>query len=176
MNRERLLYARVVRRGWLQRTLQVSGDVQVLIEYDARRVGLYGDVEDAEVVRVDGLMVDAMPSRIVRRSDPWNETPTLGQSRPWRRFEIWEEHRITIPLATVGETATLEVELTNRGVASLRYLKLSIGFYVVYEEQGGQAITLRPPPTLPVPADPPSPDLRTLPIPPDCAPGSDADR
>jgi hypothetical protein len=140
LKRKLTLYSQVIRRGWLQRTLRLSGDVETLIEYDARGFGVDGAA--AARIRVNGQEVTAL-----------------------LRGSYWQRHRLMLPpLVRHGPTPVLEIEFSRLGLIQLRFFRLTLNREVLYEEDRGVTVRLLEPPPLPIPANTPPPDPADLPI------------
>jgi len=146
MKRERTLYSQAIRRSWLQRAIRISGDVQLLVEYDARGFGVNGTALPR--IRVDGEEVYC--------------GPTGGLLR---------RHQYLLPATRSGLTLVLEIEFTTEGLHQLHYFRLSLDSAVVYEEERGAIVAELLPQPLPIPSRAPRPEPSALPIASD--PGSD---
>lgn len=138
MNRERTVYSQLIRRGWLQRTIRLSGEVDALIEYDAVSFGI-GGAEPR--VLLDGAEV------VVSRRGP-----------------LWTRHRLLLPALRHGQVPVLEIDFTKFGLVQLRSFRLSLNADVLYEEEHGTVVRLLEPPPLPIPSRTPPPDPNSLPI------------
>ena len=147
---ELAVYTRLVRRGWLKRTIQVTGDAEALIEYDGHAVGWGYDIA---VVRVNGEEV----AKSICESDSVLVAPTVSGHKLW----------FTLPTCHGPVSASASAEISSGGIlARLVYLRLSIGGVLLYQEGGGRVL-VRPQPTVPIPAAAPTPDVDTLPQPTD---------
>ena len=132
---------------WLRRIIRLTGAVESVLEFDARRVGIGIGGADQMVIRVDGTPLGTWPA------DP-----------PWVRYEL------TFSVPTWKRRAAIEVQFSDFGVYQLRYFKLTIHGIVLYEEANGKVLRIQSPPPLPLPAAAPSPGPEELPIPSDCDP------
>ncbi|MGV3720593.1 MAG: hypothetical protein ACO1SX_06745 [Actinomycetota bacterium] len=139
MKREQTLYSQVLRRGWLQRTIRLSGEVEAIIEYNAAALGIGSSI--AAKVRVNGQEVVAS-----------------------QRGSVWGRHRLLLPAIQYGLTPILEIEFTKLQLAQLQFFRLTVGSEVLYEENRGTVVRLLEPPPLPIPALTPPPDPADLPI------------
>jgi len=139
MNPERTLYSQAIRRSWLQRAIRIRGDVELLIEYDARVFGVNGTALPR--IRMDGKGVYASPSR-----------------------SLLLRHKFLLPAVQNGPTPVLEVEFTAEGLYQLRYFQLTLDSEMVYEEERGEIVKVLLPQPLPIPSRAPRPDAATLPI------------
>lgn len=166
MKQARNVYAVLTRRAWLQRTFRLSGDVEALVDYDGRGVGVSGEFGWGERIRVDGRRV--RPGVAVIGGRPLETMPRMADPealRPTTRREpVWEPHRLVVQLGRGRGRIEIEVRFTRLGIVQLGNFRLTLGSEVLYEETDGRLLSIRLPPPLPVPAHAPSPDPETLPV------------
>lgn len=146
-----VVYATLLHRSWLRRTIHVSGDANVLIEYDARPAGW---PTPQAVVRLGGVEV-ARISKVppaARMADVLPVVP-LG----------FHSLAFTVPTRYGPVSASIHAEIAEGLVARLICLRLTIADMRPYQEGGGQLL-LADPPNLPLPAADPNGDSSMLPI------------
>lgn len=150
---EVLVYATLTRRAWLRRAIRLTGDVDVLIEYDARPTA-WGIPEF--IVRLDGGEVTR-----VSRSFPSPGLEIGTMALPLGRHQVL----LTLPARRGPVTAVLTAEVTNRGLlAQLNHLQVRLGNETVYHEEAGE-IRTREPAICPIPASQPLEEVTEIPIP-----------
>ena len=138
---ELTVYTRLVRRGWLKRTIQITGDAEAMIEYAASWI------HTTAVVRVNGVEVARVTSGVF----------------PPRRHHLL----FTLPTCHGPASASISAELlAGDFLARLVYLSLTIGGVLRYREGEGRVL-IRPQPSTPIPASAPTPDADSLPRPTD---------
>lgn len=146
------VYATLVRRSWLRRTIQLSGAADALIEYDARSAG-WGHNPQA-IVRLGGVEV-AWASK-------FNHAETERIALPLGR------HQLGFMLPTrrgpVAASVTGEITGDNGLLIQLKYLQLTVDNVRLYQEGSGQLLIALPP-NNPIPAGGPGAETLGHPIP-----------
>lgn len=157
------VYARLLHRSSLKRTIQISGDTDALIEYDAGAGGGWDSLAVA-VVRVNG-------TEAVRFTKGIQEVPD-GEYGTSHRAVPLGVHRLSfsVPTRHGPVSASVSAEISNSGGFlprdQIAYLRLTIAGVWLYQEWGGEPVTI-PPPSMPIPAAAPTPDADALPRPTD---------
>ena len=147
-----IIYARLVHRGWLRRTIQLSGDSESLIEYDARPAGTWGRPQ--ATVSVDRVVAATLVKRF----------PSTDPETEWAYGELGRHHlEFAIPTRLGAMPAHLHAEVDRSGVlVHLVSLRLVIGDSTLYDE-GPDRLVITSPPSLPLAATGTSTGDRPLP-------------
>lgn len=141
------LGAALQHRSWLCRVLQISGDLELDVEFNARRVGI-------------GLTAPPDPAMAsIGHVDSGINLFVNGDQVPFRELTVGECRHLAFLIRT-GSTnlhayweVKLEQSWSGVGLLSIAELRFAIFEEVLYEEIGGKVTLQRSP--LPIPATPP---------------------
>jgi hypothetical protein len=148
------IYARLARRSWLKRTIQLTGDAEALIEYDAFLAAWGRPVAS---VRVNGAEVASIDkARYEPQDDSWI-SPAEGLGEHSLSF--------TLPTRFGPVVGVVRGHVDSSGLLiQLSSLTLFVGGVRLYAEEAGR-LWVKAQSDLPVTAAAPAAEPRTLPRP-----------